>query len=903
MDKKSFFDKFKKNLPEGPVKIEKSAKAPLQGAPVPMMKKGGIPDVARLQMQAQQAQMQAQQVQKARPPKAPEQAVSPVEEMPPVVQAPAQSVEAVDDDAKQFAVLSGFSGGAADDFPDSAETIHSPAAARAAEEAKSPPLPPKRVEQAASVAHSSPVASPLRRGSPKEVVPPVVPGRRVGGASRVPPRLEEKKTTPVWVFSAAGLAAVILIVWGVCSLIQSAKRVPVHLSLVYSDGEPYIIKKGSKHKAVMPPGGLLRVGNTVETTNFPRTVIQVEKDNYFVAGPNTQFTVLGMRKAQGMKDIILKLKLDKGRLWIDHPKWFRVTVETPLIEVEPEVGSTEIKVVEKGDVKVLSWRGEAKYRPLVGKERQPHPDQVIVLGERETSTMTAGNVISPAQSIDVRAMDTWEAWNLGIKLPEVVEGELLDPDTAYKDMQKQGFAYSKMYYGQPEPDPEPNQGGSEEQSNVNEGPAAEGDMAMNDSGTQGMSPGNNGGTKGSGMKQGGSQGNQKSGGMQQGGSQGNQQGGMQQGGSQGNQQSGGMQQGGFQGSQQSGGMQQGSSQGNQQSGGMQQGGFQGGSFSKGGSSSQGAFDSAWQGGALSQSGGMNKNSGGNAAWNQSGSSKKNAYSTAGSGKTNRQGSSQSSGSSQGGQTQMPQLPGGNSMQFQKYQKNQKNDNKPSQQSGGNYSQGGGGGTKSNSGSPPMLVDEPMKEVKAPRGWSGGAEDTISKKNLPGYSLGSKPVTEVLGNKESGAYRSAPPGYTVGDTPVASDSASEWIHGSKTNTGGDLWYRITNSQGGASSNPSLIGMSAASGSVNYWVEVHNRGKGTAQKVAVEIKCYDYKGSVYASDAQEIGALNSGQKGEAVLMQPVSSELQRSMIEITALGSQTMTKMISVQDPSQLKDIKK
>ncbi|MGV8123140.1 MAG: hypothetical protein AB2L14_25540 [Candidatus Xenobiia bacterium LiM19] len=900
MEKKSFFDKFKKNLPEGPVKIEKSAKAPVQGAPVPMMKKGGIPDVARLQMQAQ---MQAQQAQKARPPKAPEQAVSPVEESPPVMQAPAQSGEAVDDDAKQFAVISGFPSGAADDFPDSPETIHSPAAARAAEEAKSPPVPPKRVKQAARAAYSPPVDPPVRRGSPKEVVPPVVPGRRVGGASRVPPRLEEKKTTPVWVFSAAGLAAVILIVWGVCSAIQSAKRVPVHLSLAYSDGEPYIIKKGSKHKAVMPPGGLLRVGNTVETTNFPRTVIQVEKDNYFVAGPNTQFTVLGMRKAQGMKDIILKLKLDKGRLWIDHPKWFRVTVETPLIEVEPEVGSTEIKVVENGDVKVVSWRGEAKYRPLVGKERQPHPDQVIVLGERETSTMTAGNVISPAQSIDVRAMDTWEAWNLGIKLPEVVEGELLDPDTAYKDMQKHGFAYSKMYYGQPEPDPEPNQGDSEEQSNVNEDPSTEGDIAMNDSGTKAISPGNSGGTKGGGMKQGGSQGSQQAGGMKQGGSRGNQQ-------------AGGMKQGGSQGSQQAGGMQQGGSQGSQQAGGMQQGGSQGGGFSQGGSSSQGAFDSAWQGGSLSQSGGMknnsggmnnnsggmNNNSGGNVAWNQSGSTKKSTYPTAGSGNNNRQGSSQSSGSNQGGQTQLPQLPGGNSMQFQKYQKNQKNDkndNKSSQPSGGNYSQGGGGGAKSNSGAPPMPDDGPMKEVKAPRGWSGGSDDGVSTKNLPGYAIGSKPVTEGVskkgGGKETTSLKAAPIGYEVGDAPVSADGAEEWQMSAKTSSGAVLWYRVTNAGSGASGNTdSMSGGGsgggstsggAMSGTMNFWVEVHNRGTGAAQSVNAVLKCYDEKGVLYFTDTQLVGNLGPGQKGNAVLMFPKPGQSQRSMIEISAVGSQS------------------
>jgi len=776
MEKKSFFDRFKKNLPEGPVKIEKSARSPVQGAPVPMMKKGGIPDVARLQMQAKM------QVQKAQPLKEPEQAPPPVEQMLPMVQPTAQSGEA-GDDTKQFSISGNFSGGA-DDFPDSAETINNPASAGVAKEAVSAPVQPKRVEQAAGAAHSSPAATPVKRYSSKDIVPPVAPGRRVGGISRVPPRLEEKKTAPVWIFSVAGLAAVVLIVWVVCSLIQSANRVPVHLSLVYSDGEPYIIKKGSKHKAVMPPGGLLRVGNTVETTNFPRTVIQVEKDNYFIAGPNTQFTVLGMRKAQGMKDIILSLRLDKGRLWIDHPKWFRVTVETPLVLVEPEVGSTEIKVVANGDIKVLSWRGEAKYRPFVGeKDRQPHPDQVIVLGERETSTMTAAKVISPAQSIDVRAMDAWEAWNLGIKLPEVVDGELLDPDTAYKDMQKQGFAYSKMYYGQPEPDPEPNQG---EQSDVNEGPAGEGDIAMNDSGAQVMSPGNNGGGKQGGKQHGGMQ----QGGMQQGGMQ---QGGMQQGGmQQGGKQQGGMQQGGMQGAMLQGGMQQ---------GGKQQGGMQGGK-QQGSSSSQGAFNSAWDGGTLSQGGGFTGNSGGNVAWNQSGGSKKSTSSKSGSGKNNRQVSSQSSGYNQSGQVQPPQLPQGNSLPFQKHQKN---DNKSSQQSGGSHSQGGssGGGTKSSSGPPPMPGEEPMKEVKAPRGWSGGAEDTVSNKSLPGYAIGSKPVTEGMSkmntSKQSNTYRSAPIGYEVGEAPISADSAEEWQMSARTSSGAVLWYRITNSGSGASSN--------------------------------------------------------------------------------------------------------
>ncbi len=88
-----------------------------------------------------------------------------------------------------------------------------------------------------------------------------------------------------------------------------------------------------------------------------------------------------------------------------------------------------------------------------------------------------------------------------------------------------------------------------------------------------------------------------------------------------------------------------------------------------------------------------------------------------------------------------------------------------------------------------------------------------------------------------------------------------------------------------------------------MEVQNRGKGVAQNVVVELKCYDYKGSMYQYDTQNLGNLNQGQKGDATLMQPNSSILQRGMIEIRALGGQTMTRMTYVQDASQLKDFEK
>ena len=745
MDKKSFFDKFKKNLPEGPVRIDKSAKAPPRGAPI---KKGGIPDVARLQMQAQQPA--------ARPDEAQQQKTLPSE------QSYDGAPEAADDNGSQYTIVGDIADGAADDFPDSAEAEYAPPGKAAFEEVKAPPPPPGRPTQRVPVSYP-PQMAPLRRGSPQDAMPPVTQARPMGRTSRVPPRQQEKKTTPVWMFSAAGLAAVILIVWGVCSAIQSAKKVPVHLSLVYSDGEPYLVKKGSKRKAVLPPGGLLRVGNTVETSNYPRTIIQVEKDNYFIAGQDTQFTVLSMRKVQGMKDIILKLKLDKGRLWVDHPKWFRVTVETPLIQVEPEVGSTEIKVVDKGDVKVLSWRGQASFRPLVGKNREPHPDQVISLGEREMSSVTVDKIISPTKPVELRAMDSWEAWNLGIKLPEVVNGELLDPDTAFKEMQKNGFAYSKMYYGQPEPDPEPTQADQGDQGDVGGGPPQGGEMAMNDTGDQGPPQGNKGGPGGTAKKgvkpQSGPQGGIQQGGMQKGSMQ---QGGMKQ---------GGMQQGGMQqGSMQQGGMQQ---------GGMQQVGMKQGGMQKGGQ--QSAFNSAWQGGTLSQGGGMKGNSAGSSAFNQGGS-KKGTYPTASSSKGNRQGSSQAS------QNQPPQLSQGD-MKFQKYQ-----GNKPPQRSGegGNKNGGPGGGEHK----PPVPIADPMKEVNAPRGYSGGDQDAVSKKSLPGYSLGGNPVTDGIGNKETGTYRAAPPGYNMGDSPISGDSATEWMHGSNTSSGADLWYRITNAQGSA-----------------------------------------------------------------------------------------------------------
>jgi hypothetical protein len=867
MDKKSFFDKFKKNLPEGPVRIDKSAKAPPRGVP---MKKGGIPDVARLQMQAQQSKTQQEQA--ARPDEARQQMPLPPE------QPHAGAPETADEAGGQYTIVGDIADGVADDFPDSAEAEYAPPGKAAFEEVKAPPQPPGRPAQRAPVTHP-PQMAPLRRGSPQDAMPPVTMARPMGRASRVPPRQQEKKSTPVWMFSVAGLAAVILIVWGVCSAIQSAKRVPVHLSLVYSDGEPYLIRKGSKRKAVLPPGGLLRVGNTVETSNYPRTIIQVEKDNYFIAGQDTQFTVLSMRKVQGMKDIILKLKLDKGRLWVDHPKWFRVTVETPLIQVEPEVGSTEIKVVDKGDVKVLSWRGQASFRPLVGKNREPHPDQVISLGEREMSSVTVDKIISPTKPVELRAMDSWEAWNLGIKLPEVVNGELLDPDTAFKAMQKNGFAYSKMYYGQPEPDPEPTQADQEDQGDVGGGPPQGGDVAMNDTGDQGPPQGNKGGPGGAAKKAGkpqsGPQGGMQQGGMKQGGMQ---QGGMQQGGmQQGGMQQGGMQQGGMQqGGMQQGGMQQGGmQQGGMQQGGMQKSGMQQGGMQKGGQ--QSAFNSAWQGGTLSQGGGMKGNSAGSSAFNQGGGSKKSAYPTASGSKGNRQGSSQTA------QNQPPQLPQGDSMKFQKYQGN--DNKKPPQRPNDSGNKGGGpGGGGPGGGQKNIPVADPMQEVKAPRGFTGGEQDTVSKKALPGYALGGNPVTEGMGNKETGAYRSAPPGYGLGEAPVAGDNSEGWQKATTTASGADLWYRITNAASGSAKSSDSQG-GVQSGSMNYWVEVQNRGRGAAQSVTAEIKCYSFKGEVYFCDSQTIGNLAPGQKGDATLMFPRSGQSQRMMIEIKALGGQT------------------
>jgi len=62
-------------------------------------------------------------------------------------------------------------------------------------------------------------------------------------------------------------------------------------------------------------------------------------------------------------------------------------------------------------------------------------------------------------------------------------------------------------------------------------------------------------------------------------------------------------------------------------------------------------------------------------------------------------------------------------------------------------------------------------------------------------------------------------------------------------------------------------------------------------------------MYQYDTQTIGMINPGQKGDATLMQPRSSQLQRGMIEIRALGGQTVTKSLYVQDASQLKDYEK
>jgi len=74
-------------------------------------------------------------------------------------------------------------------------------------------------------------------------------------------------------------------------------------------------------------------------------------------------------------------------------------------------------------------------------------------------------------------------------------------------------------------------------------------------------------------------------------------------------------------------------------------------------------------------------------------------------------------------------------------------------------------------------------------------------------------------------------------------------------------------------------------MNFWVEVHNRGTGVAQTVTAELKCYDEKGELYFTDSQLVGNLGPGQKGNAVLMFPKPGQSQRSMIAISAVGSQS------------------
>ncbi|MDQ7825945.1 MAG: hypothetical protein RDV48_24290 [Candidatus Eremiobacteraeota bacterium] len=262
-----------------------------------------------------------------------------------------------------------------------------------------------------------------------------------------------KSILPLLLFVMA-LLALIIFGW------QKVTELPVKLVLAYSDGVPMVLKEETLERSHLLPGELIRTGYTLISGNCPRTVISVNSEYYFIMGADTRLTVDAMKKAGTSRDILLRLRMGKGRLWIDNPGCVRVSVETPRALVEPGSGSTEISVSPKGDTRILCWRGEAQFQTLAKKARNPYsmlspelspesspepgPEQATALGEKEWISIGATKGISPARRVNPSTMDPWQAWSLSIDLPKVRAGELQSPRDAYSALKRQNFKYPSL---------------------------------------------------------------------------------------------------------------------------------------------------------------------------------------------------------------------------------------------------------------------------------------------------------------------------------------------------------------------------------------------------------------------------------------------------------------------------
>lgn len=246
-------------------------------------------------------------------------------------------------------------------------------------------------------------------------------------AKYLPERKKAEKSSPIVIFGTSILILLFIYLGFYLYYVLHQKTTvePASMVLTVADLPPIIYKKGYGDPQPLERGAEIHEQDRIVSVKRPRTVFILEDKHTLRMGPNTQILIDKLKKTKDKNYYLMKVALQKGRIWIDRVRGLTIEVDAGRLLVSPYGNRIEVRKGHFQELHVISWQGKTGVKP---KTKGSAEEFIVEQGQHV--------VFTPGQkprveSIDADRMDTWEGWNLWNTNRKIASGLTTDEKMGY----------------------------------------------------------------------------------------------------------------------------------------------------------------------------------------------------------------------------------------------------------------------------------------------------------------------------------------------------------------------------------------------------------------------------------------------------------------------------------------
>lgn len=267
---------------------------------------------------------------------------------------------------------------------------------------KAEPKPESKPSEAVNVPQAQQPASPY-------LTPRATKHSRI----TVTKRKGERLISPVVLIFIATIIISFALITGFSFIMQKFGRSnALQFTLQYSDGAVNSKKAETTEWKPLESYGLVDPGDQVDSWTSNQVILSLDEENSIRLAENTRIEFVNAEKTDaGYKG---KIKLLKGRIWLQGDEKSAWNVDTPTVSVDFHGRSAEVFIQEDASVNLRAWTGGIIFAIKGSSEGN------IELAEGEETNYSADKTLIKPHNFNRDSPDEWEAWNTQHKKTEKV---------------------------------------------------------------------------------------------------------------------------------------------------------------------------------------------------------------------------------------------------------------------------------------------------------------------------------------------------------------------------------------------------------------------------------------------------------------------------------------------------